>query len=143
MHEEATRWHGRNSGIRTRRTWVWGLAESLRVVSWFAIFFVLTFPMSEVRKSNDLILKALLHSKFLLVPSVIKGDKTIPWADFPGGSDGKSSAYNVGDLGSIPGLGRSCGEGNGNPLEYSCQKIPWTEECGSLQSAEMQRVRQD
>ena len=40
--------------------------------------------------------------------------------DFPGGSDGKASAYNVGDPGSIPGLGRSPGEGNGNPLQYSC-----------------------
>ena len=39
---------------------------------------------------------------------------------FLGGSDGKASAYNVGDLGSIPGLGRSPGEGNGNPLQYSC-----------------------
>ena len=38
--------------------------------------------------------------------------------DFPGGSDGKASAYNVGDLGSIPGLGRSPGEGNGNPLQF-------------------------
>ena len=36
--------------------------------------------------------------------------------DFPGGSEGKSSAHNVGDLGSIPGSGRSPGEGNGNPL---------------------------
>ena len=36
---------------------------------------------------------------------------------FPGGSDGKASAYNVGDLGLIPGLGRSPGEGNGNPLQ--------------------------
>ena len=35
---------------------------------------------------------------------------------FPGGSDGKASAYNAGDPGSIPGLGRSPGEGNGNPL---------------------------
>ena len=40
--------------------------------------------------------------------------------DFPGGSDGKVSAYNAGDPGSIPGLGRSSGEGNGNPLQYSC-----------------------
>ena len=40
--------------------------------------------------------------------------------DFPGGSDGKASAYNAGDQGSIPGLGRSPGEGNGNPLQYSC-----------------------
>ena len=38
----------------------------------------------------------------------------------PGGSDGKVSACNVGDLGSIPGLGRFPGEGNGNPLQYSC-----------------------
>ena len=41
-----------------------------------------------------------------------------------GGSDGKASAYNVGDLGSIPGLGRSPGEGNGNPLQYSCLENP-------------------
>ena len=40
--------------------------------------------------------------------------------DFPGGSDGKASVYNVGDLGSIPGLGRSSREGNGNPLLFSC-----------------------
>ena len=39
---------------------------------------------------------------------------------FPGGSDSKPFAYNVGDLGSIPGLGNSSGEGNGNPLQYSC-----------------------
>jgi len=39
---------------------------------------------------------------------------------FPGGSDGKESAGNLGDLGLIPGLGRSSGEGNGNPLQYSC-----------------------
>ena len=39
---------------------------------------------------------------------------------FPGGSDGKASACNVGDPGSIPGSVRSPGEGNGNPLQYSC-----------------------
>ena len=43
---------------------------------------------------------------------------------FPGGSDGKASAGNVGDLGSIPGLGRSSGEGNGNPLQYPCLEKP-------------------
>ena len=40
--------------------------------------------------------------------------------DFPRGSDGKVSAYNTGDPGSIPGLGRSPGEGNSNLLQYSC-----------------------
>ena len=39
---------------------------------------------------------------------------------FPGGSDNKEFAYNAGDLGLIPGLGRSPGEGNGDPLQYSC-----------------------
>ena len=42
---------------------------------------------------------------------------------FPGGSDGKASAFSVGDVGSIPGLGRSPGEGNGNPLQFSCLEI--------------------
>ena len=46
------------------------------------------------------------------------------WMGFPGGSAGKESACNVGDLGSIPGLGRSPGEGNGNPLQYSCLENP-------------------
>ena len=43
---------------------------------------------------------------------------------FLGGSDGKVSAYNAGDQGSIPGSGRSLGEGNGNPLQYSCLENP-------------------
>ena len=63
--------------------------------------------------------------------------------DFPGGSDGKASAYNVGDRGSIPGLGRFLGEGNGNPLQYSCLENPWTEEPGRLQSMGSQRVGHD
>ena len=46
------------------------------------------------------------------------------FAVFPGGSDGKAPACNAGDLGSIPGLGRSPGEGNGNPLQYSCLENP-------------------
>ena len=47
--------------------------------------------------------------------------------DFPGGSDGKASAYNAGDLDSIPGLGTSPGEGNGSPLQYSCLENPTDE----------------
>ena len=44
--------------------------------------------------------------------------------DFPGGSDGKASVYNVGDLGLIPGSRRFPGEGNDNPLQYSCVENP-------------------
>ena len=62
---------------------------------------------------------------------------------FPGGSEGKASAYNAGDPGSIPGLGRSPGEGNGNPLQYLAWKIPWTEESGKLQFMGLQRVGHD
>ena len=58
--------------------------------------------------------------------------------DFPGGSDGKASAYNVENPGSIPGLGGSLGEGNGNPLQYSCLENPmhgWT-----MKKAELRRT---
>ena len=54
---------------------------------------------------------------------------------FPGGSVVKNLPANsedTGDAGSIPGLGRSPGGGNGNPLQYSCLKIPQTEEPGGL-----------
>ena len=54
---------------------------------------------------------------------------------FPGGSDGKKSTCNKGDLGSIPGLGRSPGGGHDNPLQYSCMENPHgqTEQPGGLQ----------
>ena len=63
--------------------------------------------------------------------------------DFPGGSGSKASVYNAGDLGSIPELGRSPGEGNGNPLQDYCLENPWTEEPGRLQSMGSLRVRHD
>ena len=47
---------------------------------------------------------------------------------FPGGSEVKASACNAGDLGSIPVLGRSPGEGNGNPLQYPCLENPMDRE---------------
>ena len=57
----------------------------------------------------------------------------------------KNLPANAGDVrgvvGSISGLGRSAGGGNGNPLQYSCLKIPWTEEPDGLQSKGLQRVR--
>ena len=52
-----------------------------------------------------------------------RGSFRMKWSTFfgfPGGSEGKASACNVGDPSSIPGLGRSPGKGNGNPLWYSC-----------------------
>ena len=60
--------------------------------------------------------------------------------DFPGGSDSKASAYNAGDPGSIPGLGRSPGEENGTHSSILAWRIPWTEAPGGLQSIGLQRV---
>ena len=62
---------------------------------------------------------------------------------FPGGSDSKESACNVGDPGLIPGSGRSPGEEYGNLLQHSCLENSWTEEPGRLQSMESQTVRDD
>ena len=63
--------------------------------------------------------------------------------DFPDGLDCKESACNAGDLGSIPGSGKSPGEGNGYPLQYSClenlRQEAWTEEPGGLSSMRSQK----
>ena len=61
----------------------------------------------------------------------------------PGSSAGKESVCNAGDPGSIPGLGRSPGEGNGNPLQYFCWEIPWTEEPGQATVYGVTRVGHD
>ena len=55
----------------------------------------------------------------------------------------KPSAYNAGDPGSVPGSGRSAGEGNGNPLQYSCLENPMDRGTSSLQSMGSQRVGHD
>ena len=60
---------------------------------------------------------------------------------FPGGSDGKQSACNVGHLGSIPVLGRSPGMGMATHFGILAWRIPWTEDPGGLQSTGSQRVR--
>ena len=56
-------------------------------------------------------------------PIYMLGQHSQVWG-FPGGSEVKASACNAGDLGSIPGSGRSPGEGKGNPLQYSCLENP-------------------
>ena len=63
---------------------------------------------------------------------------------FPGGSDGRESACNSGDPDLIPGLGRSSGKGNGNPLQYSCLENSMDREAwwATVQEG-LQRVRHD
>ena len=62
---------------------------------------------------------------------------------FSGGSDGEESACNAGDPGSIPESGRSPGEGNGNPPQYSCLENPMDRGAWQATVHEAQRVRQD
>ena len=68
------------------------------------------------------------------------GDLAAHYTSFPDGSDGKESTCNAGDLGLIPGSARSPGEGNGNPLQYSCLENPreggawWAADYGVTQS---------
>ena len=63
---------------------------------------------------------------------------------FPGGSAGKESACDTGDLGSIPGLGRSPGGGHDNPLQYSCLEYPMDKGAWqATQSMELQRIEYD
>ena len=77
-----------------------------RVLEWGAIAFsIWETPKQEIMKLDS--------EEFLCI-----------YSDFPGGSDGKTSAYNAGDPCSIPVWGRSFGEGNGTPLQYSCLENP-------------------
>ena len=70
------------------------------------------FSKSEVKKQE----RSFIHTH------------THTYTGFLGGSIGKESTCNAGDLGLIPGLGRSPGEGNGSPLQYSCLENPMDRE---------------
>ena len=65
-----------------------------------------------------------LSKPYLKSEVPIKYNFPLPSEGFPGGSDGKESACNMGDLGSIPGSGRFPGGGRDNPLQYSCLENP-------------------
>ena len=89
------------------------------------------FVIAFLPRSNDVLISWLQSpSRVTLEPTKRKSVTTSTFppsichvvlgTDFLGGSDSKASVYNAGDPGSIPGLGRSPGEGNGNPLQYYC-----------------------
>ena len=70
----------------------------------------------ELKKKKIILNSLRERGKILVIVKLHQGS-------FPGGSEAKASACNVGDPGLIPGLGRSPGEGNGNPLQYFCLEI--------------------
>ena len=73
---------------------------------------------------EDLLEKGMATHSSVLAPSLQKWGSKKYFKGFPGGSEVKASACNVGDSGLIPGLGRSPGEGNGNLLPCSCLENP-------------------
>ena len=89
-----------------------------RDIEWFAL---------ETNRDHSVIFE--IASKYCILDSFVDYDGysvRLPYTlrGFPGGSEVKVSASNEGDLGSIPGSGRSPGEGNGNPLQYYCLENP-------------------
>ena len=88
---------------------------------------------TKFRKKTSLQIRDLVSGPDLLIFCMILG--------FPGGSVVKID--NAGHVSLIPGLGRSPGGGNGNPLQYSCLEIPWREDPSGLQSIGWQRVGHD
>ena len=97
------------------------------------------YPSSTSGKKLILILKWINKKTSHLISNSLNQIRGAS-VDFAGGSDGKESAYSAGDTGSVPGLGRSPGEGNGNPLQCSCQGNPtdrgawWVTICGVAKS---------
>ena len=93
-------------------------------------------PINDVQMFSFLHILANTLSFIFWIIAIVTG--------FPGGSDGKESACNVGYPGSIPGSERSPGAGNGYPLHYSClENSMEREEPGGLQSMGSQTVRHD
>ena len=100
-----------------------------RILEWVAMPF-----SKESSQSTNPCLLSLWHWQVGSLPLAPPGELSSKYIflkttnlsilSFPGGSDGKSSAYNAGDPGSIPGSGSSPGEVNGNPLQYSCLENP-------------------
>ena len=83
----------------------------------------MNFEMVNVTSRKYFPRQGYCLSSFLLA-GIRRATHSSPRKGFPGGSDGKESTSNVGDLGLIPGLGRSPGGGHGNPLQYSCLENP-------------------
>ena len=94
---------------------------SFVTVWWGVLFFSLCTKLRPERLSHlPQVMPLVTTSIVLRIKSMFYRSQS----GFPGGSDGKESAYNVEDLGSIPGLGRSPGGEHDNPLQYSCLENP-------------------
>ena len=110
----------------------WSSVSCKVCVTTYITFMAWSIKLSS-RFFSGLDLLSLKCSEVLIYTLIFKRKKVIK-AGLLWWLSGKGSSCNAGDSGSIPGSGRSPGEGNGNPLQYSCLGIPWTEKPGGLQS---------
>ena len=101
-----------------------GLSPGLWVWPWYSVFHSEPLPVCKLCSPLPPITVLYLHPSFLPQSMAWKSWRPKSAQDFPGVSDVKESACNVGNQGSIPGLGRSPGEGNGYSLQYSCLENP-------------------
>ena len=92
----------------------------------FIVSFLEGDKIIQLLNKNYQIARELLNNRGIILPlyHVLYNTLYIFLKGFPDGSEDKASACDAGDLGLIPGLGRSPGEGNGNPLQYSCLENP-------------------
>ena len=118
----------------------WGFIEKEMTVEFWAVIPEVTKPCSFSDSFLTTYFPSLssgqIHRLYFDLPGNIGYLKI--YLDFPGGSDAKESACNAGDLGLMPGSGRVLGEGNGNPLQYSCLESSMGGGAWQLQSMELQ-----
>ena len=100
----------------TAEWWECNFNFSLYVFSCFLGYFPPQVCITLITSKKVIFILHLRPQRLTIATAIV--------TNFPCGSDSKASAYNSGDPGSIPGLGRSPGEGNGNPLQYSCLENP-------------------
>ena len=119
-------WHAAAHGITKSQTWLndWTITVMLNCLPWKWTEIIPSFLRLHPRTAFQTLLLTMKATPFLLRDSVHSNRYNVIWINWSlllwFWSDGKESTCNAGDLGSIPGLGRSPGEGNGYPLQYSC-----------------------
>ena len=95
-------------------------SKFMRVMKAFNLFCYTVLQKDRFNMSNVPIQLQSQQNCYPTPWAICQNYSSFPLSGFPGGSDGKASACNAGDPGLIPGWGSSLGEGNGNPLHYSC-----------------------
>ena len=113
--------------------WCWGKATFFLVYNHIGEFYIRIVLERSALNILCFLIGVVKHRWLWLFKLLLRGfrvlklwylDRLLFPLGFPGGSEVKASACNAGDLGLIPGLGRSPGEGNGDPLQCSCLENP-------------------